>query len=227
MKVVDILKHKSESLTKHHFEIKELMSPVFREYWSDFVDRANASQLADWLRDHTKPAVNEEPKPTQEESFELSEEAVTLFTELSAKLGEEIHVGDWLNIDQERINQFGKVTEDTQWIHTDPERAAIDSPFKSTIAHGFLTLSMLSRMTDSVDPQKPLFPTARLVVNVGLNEVRFLYPVKAGNRIRTRSTLKKVTPIKKGLEVERMMKVEIEGVRRPACTVVSVVRLYF
>jgi acyl dehydratase len=227
MKVVDILKHKGESLTKHHFEFKELMSPVFKEYWSDFVTKAHTSHLADWLRDHSKPAVNEEEKPSQEESFELSDAAMAVFVDLQTKVGEEIHLGDWVTVDQERIDQFGIVTEDTQWIHTDPLRAAEESPFKTTIAHGFLTLSMLSRMTDSVDPDKPMFPTARMVVNVGLNEVRFLYPVKAGNNIRTRSTLQKVTPIKKGLEVERHMKVEIEGVRRTACTVVSVIRLYF
>ncbi len=86
---------------------------------------------------------------------------------------------------------------------------------------------MLSKMTDSVDPEQSLFPTARLVVNVGLNQVRFPYPVKSGDNIRTRSKLLKVTPIKKGLEIEREMKVEIDGVRRPGCVVVSVIRLYF
>ncbi|WED24347.1 MaoC family dehydratase [Vibrio sp. JC009] len=227
MKVVDILKHKSESFSKHHPELRELMPPVLKEYWVDFVTRAHSSALAEWVRQHALPAVNEEIKPTQEESFQLNEAAMAVYNELHSKLDEEIHLGDWVMIDQERINAFGAVTEDTQWIHTDPERAEQESPFKTTIAHGFLTLSMLSKMTDSVDPEKPMFPTARMVVNVGLNEVRFPYPVKSGNRIRTRSTLKKVTPIKKGIEVEREMKVEIDGVRRPACVAVSVIRLYF
>ncbi|MDG3085585.1 MaoC family dehydratase [Vibrio hannami] len=227
MKVVDILKHKSESLTKHHFELKELMSPFLKEYWDDFVTKTHSNHLVGWVKEHALPAVNEEVKPTQEETFELCDVAKALYVELSEKLGEEIHVGDWVTIDQDRINAFGDVTEDTQWIHTEPERAAQESPFKTTIAHGFLTLSMLSKMTDSVDPENPMFPTAKMVVNVGLNEVRFPYPVKSGNRIRTHSILKKVTPIKKGLEIERELKVEIEGVRRPGCVVVSVVRLYF
>ena len=85
----------------------------------------------------------------------------------------------------------------------------------------------MSRLTDSVDEENPPFPTAKMTVNVGLNEVRFPYPVKAGNKIRARSKLLKVTPIKRGLEIEREIKVEIDGVRRPGCVVVSVIRLYF
>ncbi|MCG6418596.1 MaoC family dehydratase, partial [Vibrio fluvialis] len=138
-----------------------------------------------------------------------------------------IHVGDWIHVDQERINQFGLVTEDMQWIHTDPERAAVESPFKTTIAHGFLTLALLPKLTDSVNPDNNLFPTAKMVVNIGLNQVRFPYPVKSGNNLRASSTLTKVTPIKKGLEIEREIKVEIEGVRRPAAVVVSVIQLHF
>lgn len=99
--------------------------------------------------------------------------------------------------------------------------------FKTTIAHGFLTLALLPKLTDSVDADKPLFPTAKLVVNLGLNQVRFPYPVKAGNNVRAVSTLTKVTPIKKGLEIEREIKVEIEGVRRPGAVVVSVIQLHF
>jgi acyl dehydratase len=225
MKVVDILKHKSESLAKHHFEIKELMSPALREYLHDFMSKTNGIQVFDWVRE-LAPAVNEDVNPP-EDRVELSSDALAVYQELQTKLDQVIHVGDWVTIDQERINAFGEVTEDTQWIHTDPERAVQESPFKTTVAHGFLTLSMLSRMTDSVDPENPQFSTAKMVVNVGLNQVRFPYPVKSGNRIRTHSKLVKVTPIRKGLEVEREMTVEIEGVRRPGCVAVSVIRLYF
>ncbi|KJY76297.1 MaoC family dehydratase [Vibrio nigripulchritudo] len=226
MKVVDILKHKSESLAKkHHFEFRELMSPMLREYWSDIVNRAHAQHLFPWVKDHNTPAINEDSPEVVKQQVVLSEEGEKLYGELQLLIGEEIHVGDWLTIDQDRINAFGIVTEDMQWIHTDPERAAKESPFKTPIAHGFLTLSMLSRLTDSVDPEKPQFPTAKMTVNVGLNQVRFPYPVKAGNRIRARSTLLKVTPVAKGLEIEREIKVEIEGIRRPGCVVVSVIRL--
>ncbi len=224
MKVVDILKHKSESLArKHHFELPELrdlMNPTLREYWSEFVNNSHAQQIFPWIKDYQTPAVNES-KPI----IELSPEGEALYLELQSKLGEEIHVGDWVMIDQARIDAFAKVTEDMQWIHTDPERAEQESPFKTPIAHGFLTLSMLPKLTDSVDPEKPQFPTAKMTVNIGLNHVRFPYPVKAGSKIRARSKLLKVTPISKGLEVEREIKVEIDGVRRPGCVAVSVIRL--
>jgi acyl dehydratase len=157
----------------------------------------------------------------------LKPEAQRLYKQLQTQIGEVIHTGKWLVVDQERINQFGQVTEDMQWIHTDPQKAEVDSPFRTTIAHGFLTLALLPKLTDSVDPDKPIFPTAKMVVNIGLNEVRFPYPVKSGNRVRAISTLLKVTPIKKGLEIEREIKVEIEGIRRPGCVVVSVIQLHF
>lgn len=227
MKVVDIIKHKTDSLAKHQFELKDLMSPVLREYWADFINRANSQQIFPWLKDHQTPAVNEEVAPAPIPDIEMSPEAEALYLELSDKIDQEIHVGDWLSVDQERINTFGQITEDTQWIHTDVDRATTESPFKTTIAHGFLTLSLLSRLTDSVDEENPPFPTAKMMVNVGLNEVRFPYPVKAGNKIRARSKLLNVTPIKRGLEIEREVKVEIDGVRRPGCVVVSVARLYF
>jgi acyl dehydratase len=232
MKVVDMLKHKSESLAKHHFEIGDLMSPVLREYWNGIVDKANANPIVHWVRDHTSHAVPAEvstdtAQSSQQKQHELSAAAELVFQELNQQLDQEIHLGDWIDISQDRINAFGEVTEDMQWIHTDPERAAQESPFKTTIAHGFLTLALLSKMTDSVEADKSMFPTARMVVNVGLNQVRFPYPVKAGNRIRTRSKLTKVTVINKGLEVEREMKVEIDGVRRPGCVVTSVIRVYF
>lgn len=164
----------------------------------------------------------QQPKP-----IELKPEAQKLYLELQAKLGEVIHTGEWLDVSQERINQFGQVTEDMQWIHTDPERAEAESPFKTTIAHGFLTLALLPKLTDSVAPDNNLFPTAKMVVNIGLNQVRFPYPVKADNKVRAVSTLSKVTPIRKGLEIEREIKVEIEGVRRPGAVVTSVIQLHF
>lgn len=225
MKVADLFKHRSESNSKHHSEFMQWMSPAVREYWGEFMHKANNRHLFSRLRDLQKPAVNEEhpqPKP-----IELKADAQVLFDELKTKLDTVIHTGEWIDVSQERINQFGQITEDMQWIHTDPERAAQESPFKTTIAHGFLTLALLPKMTDSVDPENNLFPTAKMVVNLGLNQVRFPYPVKAGNRIRAVSTLSKVTPIKKGLEVEREIKVEIEGIRRPGAVVVSVIQLHF
>ncbi|MDA0150583.1 MaoC family dehydratase [Vibrio sp. LaRot3] len=224
MKVADLFKHRSEVSTKQS-EFMQWVSPAMREYWGEFLHKANNRQLFQRLKDLQQPAVNDEPpKP---KPIELKPEAQQLLEELETKLDTVIHTGEWIHVSQERIDQFGQVTEDMQWIHTDPERASVESPFKTTIAHGFLTLALLPKMTDSVDPDNTLFPTAKMVVNIGLNQVRFPYPVKAGNRVRAVSTLSKVTPVRKGLEIEREIKVEIEGIRRPAAVVVSVIQLHF
>lgn len=225
MKVENLFKHRGDSMSKYQSEFMHWVSPTVREYWVEFLHRTNSRQLFSWVRDFHQPAVNEDIPVA--EPIQLKPEAQTLYNQLQAQIGDVIHTGDWMTVDQQRINQFGQVTEDMQWIHTDPEKAEVDSPFKTTIAHGFLTLSLLPKLTDSVDPSKLLFPTAKMVVNVGLNQVRFPYPVKSGNRVRAVSTLLKVTPIKKGLEIEREIKIEIEGVRRPGCVVTSVIQLHF
>ncbi|MDE1315711.1 MaoC family dehydratase [Vibrio aestuarianus] len=225
MKVENLFKHCGDSMSKYQSEFMHWVSPTVREYWGEFLHRTNSRQLFSWVRDFHQPAVNEDIPVA--EPIQLKPEAQTLYNQLQAQIGDVIHIGDWMTVDQQRINQFGQVTEDMQWIHTDPEKAEVDSPFKTTIAHGFLTLSLLPKLTDSVDPSKLMFPTAKMVVNVGLNQVRFPYPVKSGNRVRAVSTLLKVTPIKKGLEIEREIKIEIDGVRRPGCVVTSVIQLHF
>ncbi|GAM55248.1 acyl dehydratase [Vibrio ishigakensis] len=228
MKVVDILKHKGESLSRHHSEFLDRMSPSLKDYWSELVSRAHAQHLfKSWGKEFTKPAVNEEVENPVRDTIEMKPEAEALYNEMSTQIGEETYVGEWFSIDQQRIDAFAKVTDDMQWIHTDPERAKEESPFKSTIAHGFLTLALLPKLTEAVDPDKPQFPTAKVTVNLGLNSVRFPYPVKVGANIRAKSKLIKVTPIQKGLEITREVKVEIEGVRRPGCIAESVIRLYF
>src|SRR5262245_40327468 len=106
-------------------------------------------------------------------------------TALANYAGKEVAVSDWLEVSQERINQFAEATEDRQWIHIDCERAARESPYKTTIAHGFLTLSLLSalaRLAISVGG-------VRMGINYGLNRVRFVSPVRASARIRGRFTL--------------------------------------
>ncbi len=227
MKVVNLLKQRSEVLSRQHAVLMQRMSPAVKEYWEEFLTKTNNFHLFTWVRDFHFPAAVNEDTISADAEIILKPEAQKLFDQLSEQIGEVIHTGDWLLVDQNRINQFGLVTEDTQWIHTDPERAARDSPFKTTIAHGFLTLALLPRLTDSVDPEKPLFPTAKMVVNVGLNEVRFPYPIKSGDRVRARSILTSVTPVKKGLEVVREIRVEIDGIRRPGCVVQSVIQLHF
>lgn len=239
MKVVDFLKRKREILAQHPFELKDWLSPAIRDYWREFQQKAHLHPLLGRVLDlqgdsqsilqqqGAAQAVNGQPVPPQESIIELDGEAATLFATLQARIGEETHVGEWLHVSQQMIDQFAAVTGDHQWIHSNPERAAAESPFKTTIAHGFLTLALLPQLTGSVDEANPEFPTARMVVNFGLDQVRFPYPIKVDSNIRARTKLARVTPIKGGLELLKEIKVEIEGVRRPGCVIESVTRLYF
>jgi acyl dehydratase len=147
--------------------------------------------------------------------------------ELKPQIGTETFVGEWFEITQDRINQFADVTEDHQWIHVDVERAKTMSPFGTTIAHGFLTLSLIPYLTDTVTPDEPPFPDLKMAVNYGLNKVRFPAPVKTGDRIRVRSMLQSAEQVKGSLQSISLLTVEIEGQEKPCCVAEMVVRFYF
>ncbi|HEY2151580.1 MAG TPA: MaoC family dehydratase [Vicinamibacterales bacterium] len=141
---------------------------------------------------------------------------------LPDRVGEEIAVSDWLRISQERIDQFADATGDHQWIHVDAVRAATESPFKATIAHGFLTLSLVSTlMRDAVQ-----FAGLRMAINYGLNKVRFVSPVPVGSRVRARLVPAAVTDVDGGVQVTWLATVEREGGDKPACVAEWLVRYY-
>jgi acyl dehydratase len=141
---------------------------------------------------------------------------------LSDRIGQEIAVSDWLEVTQARIDQFAEATGDSQWIHVDPARAAIESPFKTTIAHGFLTLSLLSPLIrDSMQ-----FSGLRMAINYGLNRVRFVSPVPAGMRIRARITVQGVEEVTGGFQVTWQVTIEREHGGKPACIADWIVRYY-
>ena len=129
-------------------------------------------------------------------------------------IGTEVGVSNWITVDQDMIDQFAKTTHDLQWIHIDPERAARETPFGGTIAHGFLTLSLASRFAyDCFN----MMPGQMMGINYGMNKLRFLKPVVAGARLRGRFTLQKVTA--KGptnMLRENLLTIEIEGEETPA-----------
>lgn len=143
-------------------------------------------------------------------------------------VGCEVHVGKWLTVEQSRIDVFAEATGDRQWIHTDPDRAALESPYKGTIAHGFLTLSLLPFLTESNAPGmfEKNYPGMRLRVNYGLDKVRFPAPVVTGARIRARSVIVRVEEVPGGVEIVYRITVEIEGGAKPACVVEQLFRLY-
>jgi acyl dehydratase len=145
-----------------------------------------------------------------------------------AKLGGEIHCGPWLEIDQQRIDAFAAATGDHQWIHTDPERAAKESPYGTTIAHGYLSLSLLPLLTESNAPGffERTYPGMRLRLNYGLDRVRFPAPVPVGSRIRAHTVVSKVEKIGEAVQFTYLLTVEIEGNAKPACVAEFLARVY-
>ena len=142
--------------------------------------------------------------------------------DLESRVGQEIAVSPWVAVPQERIDLFAKATEDFQWIHVDPERAKA-SPFGTTIARGFLTLSMLPKLTESTFE----FSDRKMGVNYGLNKVRFTAPVPAGAKIRGRFTLAKFEKLEGGVQTTWSVTVEREGGDKPVMVAEAISRHFF
>jgi acyl dehydratase len=141
--------------------------------------------------------------------------------ELQPLVGQELGVSEWITVDQHRINLFADATGDHQWIHIDVERAKA-GPFGTTVAHGFLTLSLLPEMSATafdVDESK-------MGVNYGLNRVRFMSPVPAGSRLRGHFKLLSFEPIQGGAQMVVEVTMELEGATKPACVAESIVRRF-
>ncbi len=143
--------------------------------------------------------------------------------ELEAEVGKEVSVSSWVEISQQRVNQFAEATDDPQWIHVDVERAKRESPFGGTVAHGFLTLSLLPRFFE----EQVELPFGRMSINYGLNKVRFPSPMKAGGRARGRFTLLAVERHPDCVQSTWKMTVEQEGSDKPVCVAESVLRRYY
>jgi acyl dehydratase len=141
--------------------------------------------------------------------------------ELQALVGQEIAVSEWVTVDQRRIDRFAEATGDHQWIHVDPVRAAA-GPFGATVAHGFLTLSLLPELSASALEIRD----TRMGVNYGLNRVRFPAPVPSGSRLRGRFRLLAFEPIEGGAQLVMQVTMEREGGDKPVCVAESVARRY-
>ncbi len=148
--------------------------------------------------------------------------AFACIADLEGCVGEELSVSPWFEVTQQRIAQFAAATDDDQWIHTDPERAQRESPWKSTVAHGFMTLGLLA----------PLFASALDVggtttsINYGLNRVRFPSPVLSGDRIRARFKLSKYEDLQPGAQLTWDVVIEREGVPKPALVAEWIMRRF-
>jgi acyl dehydratase len=151
----------------------------------------------------------------------------SLLEDLKRRVGEEVHVSDWLEVTQERINAFADATGDHQWIHVDLDRARRESPWGGTIAHGYLTLSLYPMLRGLVAPGQPIYPGVQRAINYGLDKLRFPSPVPAGSRIRARCKLLKVEEVPGGLQFTEQYTVEVEGQPKPACVAEAIMRAYF
>ena len=150
------------------------------------------------------------------------------YEKLKAAVGETEGTSDWLQIDQERINGFADVTEDHQFIHVDPEKAAALSPWGVPIAHGFLTLSMLVKLSETIKQPMERFDGLVMGVNYGFEKIRFIEAVKVGSRIRCTSVLSGVElKDPNTLHTIRTMTVEIEGSAKPALVAEWITRLVY
>ena len=144
----------------------------------------------------------------------------TELAQLEAAVGEDLGTSDWFEIDQDRVNLFADATDDHQWIHVDEERAA-QGPFGATVAHGYMTVSLIPALSKSIFSVETDGPR----LNYGLNKVRFPNPVKVGSRVRAHATLAELADVPAGKQLVVRYTIEIEGEAKPACVAEMVVLL--
>ncbi len=147
---------------------------------------------------------------------------IATLAELQGLTGQEVAVSDWLQVMQERINQFAQASSDHQWIHVDAERCQRESPYGMPVAHGFLTLSLLPMLLSTAIS----FPPCKLAVNYGLNRVRFPAPVLVGQKIRGRMLLQALEQIEGGVQMVWEVTVEAEDGTKPVCVAELILRHY-
>lgn len=228
MKVIAFIREKRKNLQHQNDQFIAKLEPKFKNLSNLFNNKITMpfrNTLNNPWFSQFSPVDTEESKP--EEVLIQVPQAEKTYKSLLEKIDTVTFVGDWHEVEQECIDQFAEVTGDKQWIHTDPIRAAKESPFKATIAHGFLTLSLIPKLTNSVDLDSNPYPEAKMVINFGLNQVRFPYPVKAGTRVRASIKLVNLVPMKRSIEVVNEVSIEVENSKRLACVAETVLRLYF
>ncbi len=153
----------------------------------------------------------------------MPQRVIADIAELKSLTGQDVAISDWLEMTQERINTFADATGDHQWIHVDVEKCKTDSPFKTTIAHGYLTMSLISQFSFAALHIQQKFS---YLINYGCNKVRFTSPVKCGAQIRSRHKLLEVTDVTGGWQAAWQVTIEIDGQDKPACVAETLGRYY-
>ena len=228
MKVIEFIREKKRNLQHQNDQFIAKLEPKFKNLSNIFNNKITMpfrNTLNNPWFSQFSPVDVEESKT--EEVLIQAPQAEKTYKSLLKEVDTVTFLGEWHSVEQECIDQFAEVTGDKQWIHTDPIRAAKESPFKATIAHGFLTLSLIPKLTNSVDLDNNPYPEAKMVINFGLNQVRFPYPVKAGTRVRASIKLVNLVPMKRSIEVVNEVSIEVENSKRLACVAETVLRLYF
>lgn len=148
---------------------------------------------------------------------------INSYEEFEAHLGQELGTSEWVAVDQDRINKFADATLDDQWIHVDVERAKIESPYKSTIAHGYLTLSLLPHMWNQIIQVNNL----KMMVNYGMDKMKFGQPVITGNSVRLVTTLQSITNLRGTCKAEIKFRIEIKETGKKALEGIATFLYYF
>lgn len=228
MKVIEFIREKKRNLQHQNDQFRAKLEPKFKNL-SDLFNNKITMPFRNTLNNpwFSQFSLVDSEETKQEEVLIQVAEAEKTYKKLLESIDTVTFVGEWHEVGQDCIDQFAEVTGDKQWIHTDPTRAAKESPFKSTIAHGFLTLSLIPKLTNSVNLDNNPYPEAKMVINFGLNQVRFPYPVKAGSRVRATIKLIKLVPMKRSIEVVNEVSIEVENSKRLGCVAETVLRLYF
>lgn len=219
-KLVAKLKEKSQQFPFSNAELMKRLEPQLREFRESINTTVSNSFASHWFA-RLNLLLNEQEQVAKTRA---TPEAVTLYNKLQASLGEEIHCSPWHKITQEMIDRFADSTGDQQWIHVDAERASLESPFRSTVAHGYLLLALLPVLRSCGGAQ--LYPDARFIVNSGLKELQFLSPVKPQQRVRSRTYLIDLSLHRRHIEVVEDVVLEIENSERTAFTATTEIKLY-
>ena len=148
---------------------------------------------------------------------------INSYEEFAAHLGQELGTSDWLEVDQDRVNMFADATLDHQWIHVDIERATAESPYKGTIVHGYLTLSLLPYFWEQIIKVNNL----KMLVNYGMDKMKFGQAVPVGSRLRMVTKLHEITNLRGICKASIQFKIEIEGQRKPALEGIATFLYYF
>lgn len=204
MKIIEQLRERKIPLVKIRIDLREFFSLQWREL---FEHNGSKSPL------HANKNFNPSSAALTVNFRSCSH---PIYTQLHHIKGKVNYEGRWFLVTQDLIDSFAATTGDCQWIHTDPVRAAVQSPYRSTIAHGFLVLALIPQLTE-FGANNNLYGDAKLVINRGLNQVRFLHPIKPNHHIRALKSVIDVIPIKRGFEVVEEIRIEIQDNNRTAC----------